>query len=332
VAASHQLSPYLVAGSVVVLVLARLVRPWWLALAVPGVVIAYLVPRYSAVSGSFNIFDGLNIFSNAQGTAQGWGSVGQAVSAVTVRALTLLVWGLVALVAWRARRRLGSVAIPLILAVVPAGLLLAQNYGGEAIYRVYLFSAPWCAFLLAGLFVHLGQSSRRVARLPRPAVVAVLTVGLALMLGASIQGRHGQLLVDQQSPDDLAAARYLYAHGQPGATVVLATPSFPSRVAANYDQFNRSVPVGEPDLVTGAHLTGILDGDSIGAIQSFADSFDGTTTYLVVSDAMRRQARYFGYLPDGSLDALEATLAQDPQWSVFYRGAGVIIYQSVAVP
>jgi hypothetical protein len=318
VTATHQLSPYLLAGSVVVLVLLGLVRPAWLAVAVPAIPVLYLIPRYTTVSGTFGIVDSLNVFGHASGTTAAWGSIGPAASAVVVRALTLVVWGLVATYAWRNRRTLGQIAVPLVLAIVPFGLLFVQNYGGEAIDRVYLFTAPWCAFLLARWGI--GLVARRFAVI---ATTLVLTVSLA----AAMQGRHGQLTVDQQTPEAIQAAQYLYEHGEPGATILLATPDFPGRISANYDQFNRSVAMGEPDLVTGARLTGMLNGDAIPAIKHFADSFQGTTTYLVISDEMRRQAAYFGYLPSGSLDALDAALAQAPQWTVFYRNADVIIYQ-----
>jgi hypothetical protein len=99
-------------------------------------------------------------------------------------------------------------------------------------------------------------------------------------------------------------------------------------LTANYDEFNRSVAVGEPDLVADPALRDSrLDASRLPAVESYLRSFGGTTTYLVVSDAMRRQAAYFGYLPDGSLDALETTLRTAPGWSVFHSEAGVTIYQ-----
>jgi hypothetical protein len=42
---------------------------------------------------------------------------------------------------------------------------------------------------------------------------------------------------------------------------------------------------------------------------------------------MRRQAAYFGYLPAGSLDTLDATLSDSPGWSLFYANDDVAIYQ-----
>ena len=323
--ASHQLSPYLLVGQLAVLVALRLIRPWWLVPALAGIAVAYLLPRFGLVSGSFDIFESLDFFGNAAGNAEGWGSTGQAFSAVVVRTLALTVWAVAAYAVWRSRHRLGAVLAPALLAATPFVLLAAQSYGGEAIYRVYLFSVPWCAYLIAELVLR----SRLPAVPLRQALVWVAAV-LALAGGAlaTVQGRHGQLMVDEQTTSELAAARYLYANATPGATIALATPDFPSRLAGNYGQFNRSVPVGEPDLVKGAEMRDAeLDRRYLPGIEDYLRSFHGTTSYLVVSDGMRAQADYFGYLPDGSLDTLEETLAGAAGWSVFYRNDEVAIYQ-----
>jgi hypothetical protein len=342
--ATHQLSPYLAAAQVLTLVALGLTRPRWIALIVVAIPVLFLLPRYSVVSGSFDILESLDIFGNAGGNADGWGSRGQAFSAIVVRALALGVWIATALVVIRAarRREVGSVLVPAVAALAPFLLLVAQSYGGEAIYRVFLFSAPWCAFLLARAAVR--TASRRAARRPpahlhspgrwrpsrrRPAVaVAAGALGLSMLALATVQGRHGQLMVDQQSAAEVAAAQYLYEHAEPGAVIALATPNFPSRITARYGVYNRSVPVGEPDLVKGAGLKHVWLNDAyLPQIEQFLSSFDGTATYLVISDGMRRHAKYFGYLPDGSIDALDQTLAASPAWSVSYRTTDVTIFR-----
>jgi hypothetical protein len=86
--------------------------------------------------------------------------------------------------------------------------------------------------------------------------------------------------------------------------------------------------VGEPDLVKGARLRDVQLNDAyLPAIERYLRSFGGTTAYLVISDGMRRQAAYFGYLPAGSLDTLDATLTASTGWSLFYANDDVAIYQ-----
>jgi hypothetical protein len=322
---THQLSPYLVVGQVAVLVILGLVRPRWIAPLLAAIAVAYLVPRFGLVSGSFNVFESFNIFGNASGNAEAWGSAGQAFSATVVRTLALAVWGLAAYAVWRARHRLGEVLVPGLLAAAPFVLLFLQSYGGEAIYRVYLFSVPWCAFLIAGLVLRFRPNRSAVKR---AAVWVAAVLALAGGVLGTVQGRHGQLMVDQQSTAEVAAARYLYAHATPGATIATATSNFPGRLAGNYPEFNQDLPVGEPELIEGAGMRGaVLDHRYLPGIEDYLRSFHGTTAYLVVSDGMRQQAEYFGYLPDGSLDTLEDTIATAPGWSVFYHNDEVVIYQ-----
>jgi hypothetical protein len=314
-AATHPLSLLVMAGSVLVLVALRLVRPWWTAAIVLAVPALCLAPHLDAAGGSV-LLDGFDPIFTAGGSG---GSRGQAVSAVTVRTLALVVWFLALLAAFRDRRSIGRVLIPLILAFLPFGLVLAQDDDGEAIYRVYLFSAPWCAFLIADMACQL--------RWPRSVRAPLAVLMMTAMLFATVQGRHGQLLVDRQLPSEVAAARDLYTHGRPGAAIILAAPNFPARLSGDYDRFNTGL-ARDPDLVTGAGLTDVMLSDAyLPLIERYVRSFPGSTHYLVISDGMRRYATYFDALPDGCLDRLDETLRVSPQWTVFYRNPDVVIYE-----
>ena len=329
---SHQLSPYLLLAQVSALALLRRLRPWWTPLPLAAIVLAFLAPRYGLVAGGFDIFSGFDIFGNAAGNAGAWGSIGQAFSAIVVRLLALSVWGLTAVALWRSRRRLGEVLVPATLAATPFSLLFAQSYGGEAIYRVFLFSAPWCVYLITSVLVAPALTGSRVRARRRPrrrtVTVGALAVVLTLAALATVQGRHGQLMVDRRTTAEVTAARHLYADATLGSTIALATPNFPSRPTADYPLFNQDIPVGEPDLVVGAELRGADFGpEQLPVVEGYLEGFGGTGTYLVVSDGMRRQAEYFGYLPAGSLDRLEETLNAAPGWSLWYANDEVRIYQ-----
>jgi hypothetical protein len=276
--------------------------------------VAYLLPRAGRLNASPDLFGGFGLTA--------WGPAGPTFSAAVVRALASAIAVAVFLALWRARRAIGRLLPIAILAVVPAGLVLAGGIGGDALSRAYLFALPWCALLIADLAAH-----RR--RQPTGVTSIALAAALSLALFAAVQGRHGQLLVDRQTPASVEAARYLYSHATPGAAIVLADPNFPARLAANYDDFNRGL-AKDPDLVTSAGLGGAeLDLDYLPLVNRFVDSRHASTAYLVVSDGMRRYASYFGVLPTGSLDSLERSLLLSGEWTVFYRNPEVVIYQRV---
>jgi hypothetical protein len=312
-AAAHPVAPFVAAGAVVMLTVFGIVRPWWTAAIAVAIPLFYL----GLVDGSY--VDGLDALPHTADMAAAGGSRGQEITAVTVRTLALVVWFLALLAAFRDRRSMGRVLTPLTLAVLPFALALAGDHGGEAIHRVYLFSAPWCALLIADMACQL--------RWPRALRAGLAAVTICAMLFATVQGRHGQLLVDRQLATEVAAARHLYERGRPGAAIVLAAPNFPTRLTATYDQFNRGLP-HDPDLISGAGLVDVRLTDAyLPLIERYVRSIPGTTRYLVISDGMRRYAAYFGVLPDGSLDQLDATLAAAPQWTVFYRNPDVVIYE-----
>ena len=78
-------------------------------------------------------------------------------------------------------RSLGRVAVPAVLAFSPFVVLGVQSYGGEAIYRVFLFSAPWCALLISGLIAELRGALRPAGQ--RHACTVALAAGLQGLYG-----------------------------------------------------------------------------------------------------------------------------------------------------
>jgi hypothetical protein len=75
------------------------------------------------------------------------------------------------------------------------------------VYRVFLFTAPWCALLIAEL---------RSA--PWRALVA--SVACVTALAAGMQGLYGPVEVDAFTPAEQAASVWLYAHAAPPAGLV----------------------------------------------------------------------------------------------------------------
>jgi hypothetical protein len=160
IVAAHQLTPYMALFAVAVLVLLAAVWRGWLTLLLLVVIAGgYLAQHYGLISQQFGgIFSGGDVFENASGVSGILHRAAEARTGEVVHLLAACMWlaalGAVAL-RWRS---LGRVAVPAVLAFSPFFTLVVQNYGGEAIYRVFLFSAPWCALLIAGLIAQLRGS------------------------------------------------------------------------------------------------------------------------------------------------------------------------------
>ena len=334
ITSSHQLTPVLVLASVAALSALGLVRPRSLVFVLLTITLLYVLPRTSALAG-YRLFTGLDIFNNSAGNAQGgWATAGQAFSAVAVRALSFAVWGTALFTAWRSRRHLGWRIFPLVLAFTPFVFLIGGNYGGELIYRVYVFSLPLCGLLIADHWAAAVDRRRsrgrhrRNSRRPRPWLTRGLTTAV-LSLGAltALQGTEGQLAYDGVSADSVAAAQYFYDNARPGSALVLASPDLPTRLTAGYRLFNVGSAT-DPALTDEERFRHrMLDAAETPAITGYVDSFHGSGHYLAISRAMAAQVGYFGYLPAGSLDALADALRVAPGWRVFYQNDEVVLFE-----
>jgi hypothetical protein len=322
---SHQLSPYIVALSATALVLLGLVRSWQIIPILLGIAVLYLLPHYGIVD-HYGLFDGFNIFSTFFHSTQGVSVVapvntaGRVFSVQAVQLLSVVTWGTAALAVLTARQRLGPVAAPATLAFAPFAVMFGQGYGGEAIYRVFLFSVPWCAYLIVTLFLRL-----RLTRVPRTVKVLTATAVLTAATLAGVQGAHGQLAFDQFTPAEVRSMEYLYAHVPDNATILSAAPNLPARLTANYGDFNGGA---DPESITTIFpaLNPTITSSDLASIRAYCAQYDGPV-YLVYMDSMATYMHYFGYLPDGTLESLRTALSTSPDWSVLLRDGDTVIYK-----
>jgi hypothetical protein len=316
---AHQLTPFMMLVPVLAFAVLGVLRPRLLAVGLIGIVLAVVAPRLGSVTSQYNILS-LDFLSNASGNASTWGTTEQEFSAAVARTLAICLW-LAALVAlFLSRRKLGRVLVPAALGFLPMSTLVAGNYGGEAIYRVFAFSLPFVSLLIGVLWV--GRKRRRGG----PAMLASGVLLAAIML-AGLQGLQGQLSVHQVRATDIEAAQYFYANAQPNSALVLVAPNFPTKLSGNYGSFNRGHVSVDISLVGDPLFTGTLSAARIDDIQTYIRAMSYPTNYLVVSEAMGDYTDYFGTEPAGTMAALDTALRGSSDWTVFYQGPGVTIFQ-----
>jgi hypothetical protein len=315
ITASHQLSPFLMMIPATVLVVLGVIRPKSLLVVWGVVIIAFVAPRMPSVAEQYGLFE-FDVLANTAGNAKSWATPAQEFSALVARALALSVWMLAVLAVWPARRKLGAVLVPVVLGFAPFAALAGQSYGGEAIYRVYAFSLPFAALLISGFWL---RTRGAIMALATGAVLAVATV-------ASLQGLQGQLLVHRVPVADIRAAQYFYANAEPGSTLVLLARNFPTRLDANYGDFNRGRAM-DVALIDDPFFVNRLDGAQLPTVEQYIHNLGTRVNYLVVSRQMTVYTDYFGFLPAGATASLDAALSASVNWQVFYQGSGVTIYR-----
>ncbi len=320
--ATHQLTPYIVILGVAGLVVLGLVRPRVLVVALVVIAAVYLVPRWGFLMDRFQLFSGFDLRANTESNVRGVGSEASRATSAVVRALSLTVWVAALAVVVAHRRRVQDVVVPAVLFLAPFALFLGQNYGGEGVFRVYLTGLPWASYLVALGALALGRRTRRGT-----VVRGVVLVALCL---ACLQGLYGQLAVNRVSTAEVEASRYLYAHAGPDAVLLLAAPMFPTRVSASYPDL---LPLGrqaDGGLMDTDELDGqVLDERALPEVERIVSRYGATRSYVVLSRSGQEYVRYFGLLPEGSLDALGRTLEDAPGWTTFYRNEDVTIFERV---
>lgn len=316
---THQLTPYMVLLQLGTLLALGITRPRWLLLLLGAITLAYLAPHASYLQSHYGLFSGIDPLGNAATVTPGpnihrtWLNSHSGLMLSFLAALMAAI-GSAALV-WTGSARK---AIPLVaLMLAPGGILLAQSYGGEAALRVYMFSAPWIAILIAsGLAV---LAPRGGSLLTGVVVVAALALYLPAALGTAA--------TDVIPADEVQASEYAYAHAPAGAAFLLAGQNFPLRVGARY-----------PVMVGG---TGEATPDLLRDVPSLADQAPGERDlqlvitnmtsysahpYLVFSTSQFAHAAIFQTTLPHSLERLEGYVANSPSFRLWYRTANVRIY------
>ncbi len=311
IVAAHQLTPYFALAAVGSLAILGLLRHGWLLLLMLVVIAGgYLIPRYDLISQQFGgLFSGGNALQNASGVGV-YHPGAEATTAQIVRGLAIGMWLLtLAAIAchWRAPGRVAAVAA---LAFSPFFIILVQDYGGEAIYRVYMFSAPWCALLIAGMLAGLHPVLRRSA--------AALACLAALVAG--LQGLYGPVWVDAFTPAELTASLWLYAHAPRGSVLVLAADNLPGLEIADFNYYNLQVIPADPQ-----YGQSWLDESNMAQVEEWLASFGQHDIFVVFSRSMAAYTDYFG-APHGYAQLAKAAQSTIG-WSVVYRNADTTIYR-----
>jgi GT2 family glycosyltransferase len=353
IASSHQLTPFMAVSTLVLLLLARQVGPWWL----PWLMAAISLVWVGVVARPF-VADNLYWIVQSIGRPAGNTQTNfidlslvppeQRVVAWADRALTA-VTGLLAAVGWWRTRRAGRFeSIPALLAIAPLPMVVANSYGGEMLFRVFLFALPGLVILAAAALypcpvpvlsgdgspsggsssggsssgdVRSGTTSSGVRR-RRGLPTLVTGIGLSLALAGSFSlAYYGKERMNFFTPAEVAGSSWLYGHAPSGSFLVAPTADLPwgftHYEAYQYLFLEELDPV---DLKTFA-------ADPEPRLVNLMRASRSPDDYLIVTRSTTVAAQYTGSLPQTLMPALDRALAASPDFSVAFRNADVVVYQ-----
>jgi hypothetical protein len=324
IASTHQLTPFMLIAALVILAVFNQLRPRVLLPALATVIalgwLAYgardwLTANYSQVLQGFGL-----PWSNASAHLVGLGAVpsDQILIDWAARALSAAL-GILSIVGfWRYRRhhnaraRKSWLRIALLAAAaIPA--VAANNYGGEIIFRVYLFAVPFMAIAAAAAFF----PHPRIGRSIRATLVFMVTT-LLLLAGFSL-GNFGQESVNYFTPREVAASDWLYRTAPPGAEVIGADSNFPWAFV-HYTWYSYlfldSVPTSQMNAVLRTPTQTVA-----GLMRQ------GHPAYLILTRSQATEISMSGTWPAGAFSRLTQDVLTSPQFRVVYRNADVVILQ-----
>lgn len=239
--AVHQLTPVMLCVTLLALALTRRYRNLGLLLVAGLLMLAWDLtmgrPLFTETLGTLRDSIGQLTQNSRAGYA---GQLTGAGPELAGRAGILMVLAVAALAgaALLMRRRLVHSALPLLLAsLAPVPLFAVNDYGGEMLFRVYLFALPGAAFFAAAALVPAagGSGVHRV----RPAVRRICAVALPLSLVALLVGfmpsYYGKERMNYTPPAETALVTRAIDRAPDGALILATTGSFPQALH-RYDQ------------------------------------------------------------------------------------------------
>jgi hypothetical protein len=250
--------------------------------------------------------------------------IGRRITALGAPALILGMWALAAVGGMRRARAGKPVLLISILGAAPLLLAFVQNYGGEAIFRIYLFSLPFAAVLAAAAVAPTASRWRL-----RSGLGAGLTLSAVIVLFMS--AFYGSLELYRVRPGSVAAMERFYAEAPSGSVLGVVAANAPVKVGGRYDQFMvGSTP--KPLSTIGEFQHRWLGPSDVARLSDMYEQNARETpgnVYLFLSSDQAVYTEVLGLLPKGSLDSLDRALGESPRWEVFLRNADAVIWRFV---
>jgi len=201
-----------------------------------------------------------------------------------------------------------------VLCMVPAAIFVGGSYGGEAVFRVYLFALPFAAYLATGAFFRTTSS---IAGWRTSAAVVAVT---GVLLTGSMFGYFGKEQWFHFTPGEVRAAEVVYESAPPKSMVIVGTPTFPTDFA--YQERYTTTPIAnEPE----ASLNTVLR-DPVTTLYTWMTDPRYAQSYLIITRSQIEEAENTGLLPKGALERIEQQMLESDRFDVLYHDHDAVVF------
>lgn len=318
IAASHQLTPIMVVVTFGVAAVLRASRTAWIAVTGAAAMLVWLAgPAWTYFSdNTLGVVDTLG--SPAESSAASLADTqridaGQVAVVIADRFLTqaivvLAIVGLFSRRLSRSRTRLVAFAM-----CAPAALLVT-DYGGEIVFRAYLFATPWLA--LAAATALAGRRDGPPTRIILVARIAALLVLLASFMFAYFGKERGNYFTDEE----IAVATRLYDRAPADSLLVEGSRSYPGS-SLEYEKFSY-VPIDREPDATKARIAA----DPEGELYRWLSDERYAATYLIITRSMKAAEASVPTMPTGLLDDIDRELSSSSRFEVVDRSEDAVVF------
>jgi hypothetical protein len=199
----------------------------------------------------------------------------------------------------------------LVLAPLLPGL--ANAYGGEMVFRSYLFALPAAAFLVAALL--LPPHGRLLVAMP------FIYLLLLAMLGGLAFGYYAKEKENQFTAQEAAAARYVTTETPPGSLIIAVTFAAPG-LEMDYDR-HEGVQIVDRSLDTRRRLVR----DPLTGMEPLLALAHDRPTYIVLNRAQEAALYLNGDMPADFVSRLDAAMAKAPNYTQVFRNKDAVVYR-----
>jgi len=207
-----------------------------------------------------------------------------------------------------ARRSWNRVAL---LGVAAIPMVAGNDYGGEIIFRAFLFALPFMAVAAAALFFPRAWSPRRYLA---GAALAVTTV---LLAAGFFLSNYGTDAMNYFTPQEVTAAQWLYRTAPAGAQVIAVNSNFPWAFV-HYNRYTYTFLDGS------GYSTDTLR-DPVQEISFLMSPPYPKVSYLVFTRSQAAQEAISGPWSPAQFSRVYNTLLQSGDFKTLYHAKGVTI-------
>ena len=319
VAASHQITPMMLFIAVTALVVLRRTPGWYLPVIAAGATAAWglLAARSYTLPGLQELLD-----SFGQPVSNATETLDKAI--VSTGSQLLVVWGgrsavlvatAVALVgAWRSWRTRGLGVTAALLMALPGTLVLVTGFGGEVLFRAFLFAAPFIAFLAAAACLPRDGRGFPVKNL---GITALVT---SVLLPGFLLGYYGKEQQNYFTPAEMQAVEWVNTHARPGSLLVEGSRNYPTHFH-NYERFTY-VPLDREPFESFS----VLLVDPATKLQDWLSDPRYSDAYVLITRSQKIAVDSQQSMPVGSLDQVEAALRRSSAFRVAYDTGDAVLF------